>query len=145
MGSVPTPTDLRLHEQVRLIPDRANVQVTGFVDTPIFLQFNNEPSPGAKDLPLNLYEAALSEAKDTDAGGKFVKLEFGVETGEAERIAVDGATRGGMGAQEDDQGALYIGSMLNVNSRRKPRHATQRHPHAVREDRSAFDIRQIGL
>jgi COP9 signalosome complex subunit 6 len=48
-----------------------------------------------------VYESALSEGKDSDGGAKFVKLEYGVETGEAERIAVDAAQRG---TQDDNQG-----------------------------------------
>jgi COP9 signalosome complex subunit 6 len=80
------------------------IQLSAVIDTPIFLLFNKEIPAGAKDLPLTLYESALSEGKSADGGARFVKLEYGVETGEAERIAVDGAQRGGMGAQEESQG-----------------------------------------
>lgn len=68
------------------------------------MQFNDEIPPGAKDLPLTIYESALSEGTDSDAGAKFVKLDYGIESGEAERIAVDGAQRGGGGSQDEDQG-----------------------------------------
>jgi COP9 signalosome complex subunit 6 len=79
-------------------------QLSAIVDTPILLQFNPDIPAGAKDLPLTLYESALIEGKDAEGGAKFVRLEYGVETGEAERIAVDGAQRGGMGSTDDSQG-----------------------------------------
>ena len=74
------------------------------IDTPIFLLF--DPSaPHEQNLPLKVYEAALAEGgKQEQSEGGFVQLEFGIETGEAERIAVDGVSRGGMGGDEDSSG-----------------------------------------
>lgn len=54
-----------------------------------------------------MYESALAEGSGIageDAKGKFVQLEYGVETGEAERIAVDGVTRGGMEGDGESAG-----------------------------------------
>lgn len=70
------------------------------MDNPIFLLFDDAQS--GQDLPVTIYESALDNT-ETDQGGmgKFVQLSYGVETGEAERIAVDGVSRGGAG--EDDE------------------------------------------
>lgn len=53
-----------------------------------------------------MYEAALAEGgKESESEGKFVELEYGIETGEAERIAVDGVSTGAMaGGGEDTSG-----------------------------------------
>ena len=84
--------------------DMAHTQFVSSIDTPIFLLF--DPSaPHEQHLPLKVYEAALAEgAKQDQSDGGFVELEFGIETGEAERIAVDGVSRGAMGGDEDSSG-----------------------------------------
>ncbi|KAI9636499.1 uncharacterized protein MKK02DRAFT_45203 [Dioszegia hungarica] len=136
VGATPSDEDLRLQEQF-----------SGLVETPIFLQFNTDIPAGAKDLPLTLYESALSEGKDAEAGAKFVKLDYGVETGEAERIAVDGAQRGGMGARDESQ---VVGSL--VTQRNAIRMLYERievlssYVHAVSEGKAKADhniLRQI--
>ena len=67
------------------------------LNTPIFVLFDPTPAPGSQALPLAVYEAALPEGgKENDVEGQFVQLEYGIETGEAERIAVDGVSRGGL-------------------------------------------------
>lgn len=68
--------------------------------------FDPTPSPGSQTLPLKVYEAALAEGgKESESEGKFVELEYGIETGEAERIAVDGVSTGAMaGGGEDTSG-----------------------------------------
>lgn len=52
-----------------------------------------------------MYEAAL---ESRDENGKFVQLEYGIETGEAERIAVDGVSRGGMGQSDEGLGEFTV-------------------------------------
>jgi COP9 signalosome complex subunit 6 len=71
-------------------------------------------TPASSDLPLKIYESALSvtnpdvatEASGTsrsNAKDKFVELGYTVETGEAERIAVDGAAKAtGSGARDGE-------------------------------------------
>lgn len=85
VGKTPSSEDVDLHRQFSIL-----------IDTPIFLLF--DPGNSTQDLPLTVYEAAL---ESRDENGKFVQLEYGIETGEAERIAVDGVSRGGMGQSDE--------------------------------------------
>lgn len=64
--------------------------------TTVFLVYNPSIPEDAQQLPFTVYESALSEG-DADQQNKFIQLECGVETGEAERIAVDGITMEGSG------------------------------------------------
>lgn len=83
----------------------SNSQLLELVDTPIFLLFHPS-STSNQDLPVTIYESALAEgSNDGESAGKFVELEYGIETGEAERIAVDGVSRGDMGGGDEDSGA----------------------------------------
>lgn len=54
----------------------------------VFVLFDADMASDSKQLPFNVYESSL-----TEGGGKFVQLESGIETGEAERVAVDGVTK----------------------------------------------------
>ncbi|KAK8843443.1 hypothetical protein IAR55_007100 [Kwoniella newhampshirensis] len=92
VGDVPTADDVALHQRF-----------TESIETPVFLIFHPDPTPGSQALPITIYEAALAEGgKESEAEGKFVQLEYGIETGEAERIAVDGVSRGGMGGDGEE-------------------------------------------
>ncbi|OCF60279.1 COP9 signalosome complex subunit 6 [Kwoniella mangroviensis CBS 10435] len=92
VGEKPTAEDVALHRQF-----------TNIIDTPIFLLFNPNHPPSSQTLPVTIYEAALAEgAKDDSTDGKFVELAHGIETGEAERIAVDGVSRGGMDGEGEE-------------------------------------------
>nr|XP_019047778.1 COP9 signalosome complex subunit 6 [Kwoniella bestiolae CBS 10118]OCF26708.1 COP9 signalosome complex subunit 6 [Kwoniella bestiolae CBS 10118] len=92
VGDSPTAEDVTLHQQL-----------TEIIDTPIFLLFHPNHSPASQALPVTIYEAALAEGgKDNSTEGKFVELAYGIETGEAERIAVDGVSRGGMGGEGEE-------------------------------------------
>lgn len=71
-----------------------------------FVLFNPDIPEGAKTLPFSVYEAALEGESST---GKFVRLECGIETGEAERIAVDGVTKDGSGEADQTGGACVRG------------------------------------
>ena len=64
------------------------IQMAGLVESPICLVFGTDESGG---LPLKVYEAAVGA---DDSTAKFAELAYGIETGEAERIAVDGVSRG---------------------------------------------------
>ncbi|WWC91356.1 uncharacterized protein L201_006299 [Kwoniella dendrophila CBS 6074] len=92
VGEQPSPEDVNFHQQF-----------TQIIDTPIFLLFNPNHPSDSQALPVAIYEAALAEGgKDETIEGKFVELAYGIETGEAERIAVDGVTRGGMGGEGEE-------------------------------------------
>lgn len=58
------------------------------IESPIFLLFGTDEAAG---LPLKVYEAA---SEGDEAQVKFAELAYGIETGEAERIAVDGVSKG---------------------------------------------------
>lgn len=64
------------------------------MDNPILLLFDPSPVSASQDLPISVYESAL---ESTGENIRLVELGYGIETGEAERIAVDGVSRGGMG------------------------------------------------
>jgi hypothetical protein len=58
------------------------------IENPVFIHF----APVGDELPLTAFETALD--------GGIAQVDYIIETGEAERIAVDGASRG----MEEDQG-----------------------------------------
>jgi len=58
------------------------------VDSPVLLVFGTDEASG---LPLKVYEGARAGEDNID---KFAEVPYGIETGEAERIAVDGVSRG---------------------------------------------------
>ena len=58
------------------------------MDSPILLVFGTDEASG---LPLKVYEGARAGDDSID---RFAEVPYGVETGEAERIAVDGVSRG---------------------------------------------------
>lgn len=80
IGGAPTAADVAIHAQV----------VASDAGPSIFALFNPDIPDDTQVLPFTVYESALTEGGE---GGKFVQLECGVETGEAERIAVDGVTK----------------------------------------------------
>jgi COP9 signalosome complex subunit 6 len=70
------------------------------IDSPILLVFGTDEAAG---LPLKVYEAARAGEDSID---KFAELPYGIETGEAERIAVDGVSRG---TDSDSAGRSSLG------------------------------------
>ncbi|ORX38898.1 hypothetical protein BD324DRAFT_617828 [Kockovaella imperatae] len=97
IGQTPTADHARLHRQF-----------LEKVDSPLFLLF--DPSQLGDGLPFSVYEASFADTSSsstfTAAGTKFIKLDYAIETGEAERIAVDGISRGDAGAQGDESGVV---------------------------------------
>ena len=71
------------------------------MDSPILLVFGTDEASG---LPLKVYEGARAGDDNVD---KFAEVPYGVETGEAERIAVDGVSRG-----TDDDSAGQLSSLF---------------------------------
>jgi COP9 signalosome complex subunit 6 len=59
-----------------------------FNDAPIFLQLSTTPDAISKDLPIAVYESVV-ELVNGKPETFFIRSNFKVETGEAERIAVD--------------------------------------------------------
>ncbi|GHJ88338.1 hypothetical protein NliqN6_4740 [Naganishia liquefaciens] len=98
-------------------PTRADIHIqhefASVIETPIFLQLSpseSETSPSRTngEIPVRIFQSALGANDDlvdetSNANGiKFVELKYAVETGEAERIAVDGAAKAG--GEEDGSG-----------------------------------------
>lgn len=78
------------------------VQFAGLVESPICLVFGTDESGG---LPLKVYEAAI---EGDEGNAQFAELAYGIETGEAERIAVDGVSRG----TDDDSAGKHTPCIL---------------------------------
>jgi COP9 signalosome complex subunit 6 len=112
-GIEPTEEDMHIHKQVRFLlsfllglsgcgsltwgrgghnpPRRFFLEMHQFLaynESPLFLQLNPQSVEHTKDLPLSVYESAM-EIVDNAPRTLFVRSAFKVETGEAERIAVD--------------------------------------------------------
>ncbi|KAI0067950.1 COP9 signalosome subunit 6 [Artomyces pyxidatus] len=92
VAAEPTPRHIALHEQF-----------TAYSSTPLLLLLQPSASagPGSSDvtaqhLPLKAYEPTI-EIRDRTSRSVFIEAPFSVETGEAERIAVDWTARGGEG------------------------------------------------
>ncbi|KAJ7655203.1 COP9 signalosome subunit 6 [Mycena polygramma] len=85
----PTPRHIALHEQF-----------TGYCSTPLLLIL--QPSialvassdVNAQNLPLKAFEPTI-ELRDRKSRSVYIEVPYNVETGEAERIAVDWTARGG--------------------------------------------------
>ncbi|KAI9092192.1 maintenance of mitochondrial structure and function-domain-containing protein [Phlyctochytrium arcticum] len=73
-GSNPSAQDVVLHQQV-----------TEFNESPLFLQLNPVAPANSKEFPISIYEPNLT----AHAQLTFTKSQYKIETGEAERIAVD--------------------------------------------------------
>ncbi|KAF8528077.1 COP9 signalosome subunit 6 [Hysterangium stoloniferum] len=83
----PTSLHIALHEQF-----------TNFTATPLLLllQPSTKDTQDAPGLPFKAYEPTL-EIRDRKSRAVFIEAPYVVETGEAERIAVDWTARGGEG------------------------------------------------
>ncbi|KAK7064535.1 COP9 signalosome complex subunit 6 [Favolaschia claudopus] len=85
----PTPRHIALHEQF-----------TGYCSTPLLLLLQPSISlvassdVNAQNLPFKAYEPTI-ELRDRKSRSVYIEVPYKVETGEAERIAVDWTARGG--------------------------------------------------
>ncbi|GAA6008737.1 hypothetical protein JCM11491_003416 [Sporobolomyces phaffii] len=81
VGDAPSPADTRLHKQF-----------LAYNESPLFLQLSpNRPAAAAttKDLPLTIYETVLEPQETGEPEPTFVRVAYDIETGEAEKVAVD--------------------------------------------------------
>lgn len=106
-------------------------------ETPLFLQLSRQAV--TKDLPVTIYESIV-EIVNGEPEVVFVKAAYEVETGEAERVAVDHASKPsttGSGTQSS-RGLSCLSSqsskanVLPLCSDREPLDAAQRHQNALR-------------
>ncbi|KAJ4476666.1 hypothetical protein J3R30DRAFT_317868 [Lentinula aciculospora] len=92
VAPIPTSRHIRLHSQI--------VQFTGYCSTPLLLILQpttnllGSADGTSQNLPFKAYEQTI-EIKDRSSRSVFVEASFNVETGEAERIAVDWTAKGG--------------------------------------------------
>ncbi|KAF8343770.1 maintenance of mitochondrial structure and function-domain-containing protein [Cantharellus anzutake] len=82
----PTQAHAAIHEQF-----------TAFITTPLLLILSPGSQSETGGLPIKVYEAIV-EIKDRQTRTAFVPVPEKIETGEAERIAVDWTARGGEGS-----------------------------------------------
>ncbi|RIB24156.1 COP9 signalosome complex subunit 6A [Gigaspora rosea] len=77
MGPYPTEADIEIHKQMM-----------EFNESPLFLQMNPFEMVTSKNLPITVYESII-DIIEGQAHTLFIKSQYKIETGEAERIAVD--------------------------------------------------------
>ena len=105
VASYPTQRHITLHEQVCFsvspvyLPHDV-VQFSLYCSTPLLLILQPIQTNGSNvtlgHLPIKAYEPMI-EIRDGSSRSLYVEATFNVETGEAERIAVDTTARGGEG------------------------------------------------
>lgn len=98
IGGVPTPQDLEIHKQL-----------LAYNETPLLVQlhqtvasFENAEVNG--ELPIRVYESVV-ELVQGETTSFFVPAGYKIETGEAERIAVDHASKAGAESGGDHESA----------------------------------------
>ncbi|KAJ3072228.1 COP9 signalosome complex subunit 6 [Podochytrium sp. JEL0797] len=109
VGSEPTESDLAVHKQI-----------IEHNESPLFIQLNPIISALAKDLPLNVYESVL----DLEGAGnvmKFAKSKYRIETGEAERIALDHVAR--VSNAETERGSSMVANLTGQRNAIKMLHS----------------------
>eukprot|EP00128_Syssomonas_multiformis_P010089 Colp12_sorted_trinity150504_noHs@8104 len=101
-GSEPTSFELAIHKQI-----------TNFNESPLYMQLN--PVVGvAKELPISIFESLIDIEQD-QARTLFVPVPYTIETGEAERIAVDHVSRAyDAGNSTDSQAVSHLASQHNA-------------------------------
>ncbi|KAN0063052.1 hypothetical protein ACQY0O_004215 [Thecaphora frezii] len=88
VGAVPTPSDMQVHKQL-----------LAYNETLLLLQLHPtvasfEAADKEGELPINVYESVI-EMMAGEAATLFVPTGYRIETGEAERIAVDHTSKAG--------------------------------------------------
>lgn len=109
IGDVPTPQDLEIHKQL-----------LAYNETPLLIQlhqtvasFENAEVNG--ELPIRVYETVV-EIVQGETTNFFVPAGYKIETGEAERIAVDHASKAGAESGADNESSskcFFI--LINLN------------------------------
>lgn len=115
MASYPTTRHIAIHEQVQIpflcclkrnafsLPTYADTplfQFTGYCSTPLLLllqpsiALGSGSSLNAQALPFKAYEPSI-EIRERTSRAVYIEVPYAVETGEAERIAVDWTAKGG--------------------------------------------------
>lgn len=74
-------SDIELQKQIEIINESA-----------FFLLIDTDPHPDSKELPIYIYESHLKVVNE-EAKLLFAKIEYKIESGDAERLAVDHVAR----------------------------------------------------
>ena len=119
VAPMPTSRHIALQDQVRsncsaLSPDSCliSAQFTGYCSTPLLLLLQPSSTVSissditGQTLPFRAYEPSV-EIRDKKTRSVFIEAPFKVETGEAERIAVDWTAKGGGGSTSRKNLAAY--------------------------------------
>ncbi|KNC99284.1 uncharacterized protein SPPG_05538 [Spizellomyces punctatus DAOM BR117] len=119
-GAQPSATELHLHQQM-----------IGYNESPLFLQLNPLVSPTAKDFPISVYESII-DLVGGQAQLLFLKSQYKIETGEAERIAVDHVAH--VTNASTDKGSTLITHLVGQRNAIKMLHARIRLIHEYVSD-----------
>lgn len=92
---------LSLTVHLNVFSDLRYYQFTNYCSTPLLLLLTPSGGPisttvNAQTLPFKAYEPTI-EIRDRKSRSVFIEAAYNVQTGEAERIAVDWTARGGGG------------------------------------------------
>lgn len=101
LGATPSVSDIHIHTQFFDINE-----------SPLFLQLNPNSlvANGNKELPIAVYESII-DIIDGQAQTLFVRTQYKIATGEAERIAVDHASRPSLSADKHGAGGSLISNL----------------------------------
>ncbi|KAJ3343046.1 COP9 signalosome complex subunit 6 [Gonapodya sp. JEL0774] len=111
-GTKPTRSDISVHSQFLT-----------FNESPLFAQLNPHLAATSRDLPLSLYESIVDVVNGAPQT-LFVKSPYRVETGEAERIAVDHVAKAV--AAEATEGSGLIAHLVSQRNAIKMLHTRVR-------------------
>lgn len=142
VGDVPTPQDLEIHKQL-----------LAYNETPLLVQlhqtvssFENAEVNG--ELPIRVYESVV-ELVQGETTNFFVPAGYKIETGEAERIAVDHASKAGAESGGDHESTMLAGMQAQHSAISKLNDRIQQvlsYLQAVKDGHAAWDhqaLRQI--
>jgi len=100
-GSEAKPADLEIHKQIMT-----------YNESPLFLLL--DPLAISKELPITIYESELHIINDVPVM-MFAKTQYKIETGEAERIAVDNIARVNVGGStEGSKLTMHLSGLYNA-------------------------------
>ncbi|KAM0751508.1 COP9 signalosome subunit 6 [Meredithblackwellia eburnea MCA 4105] len=111
IGDAPSEQDISIHKQF-----------FEYNETPLFLQLSRSSTTASqstsnnnKDLPVSIYESVI-ELVDNEATVALVKASYEIETGEAERVAVDHVSKTSATSGDDSQSGLIANLSTQRNA-----------------------------
>ncbi|EPQ28834.1 uncharacterized protein PFL1_03637 [Pseudozyma flocculosa PF-1] len=109
VGAVPLESDMHIHKQLLV-----------YNETPLLLQLHPtvasfEAADKDGELPINVYESVI-EMVGTEATTFFIPTGYRIETGEAERIAVDHTSKAGAESGGSDESSMVASLMAQYNA-----------------------------